>query len=211
MNRKILYSIPWLLLYSRLAIAILFTLMWWRTDWYFNHQNLVLGLFCFGFIGDIFDGIIARALKMDTTKLRRLDSLFDMFFWVASTYLLYIGHSTLQQTLLVGGGIVLGIIAIEYIVCFSKFGKGPSSHNTISKFFGLSLFAFFVLGFLGIDARKFGVGVFVFGAIARLDALLIYVLLKEWTHDIPSFRHALKLNNGEKLNKNRLFHSEHVK
>ncbi|MBK8927626.1 MAG: CDP-alcohol phosphatidyltransferase family protein [Crocinitomicaceae bacterium] len=176
---------------------------------YFNNTVLCLVLFSFGFIGDIFDGIIARYLKMDTTKMRMLDSIFDTLFWLSASYLLFLTSGEMQHVLIVGIGSVIGLVFVEYVVCFLRFSRTPSSHNFISKFFGLFLFTFYFLGFMGMSPIVFGIGVFCFGFIARLDSLIIYLIVKEWTHDVPSSYHAYLIRNGKKFKRNKLFHSEH--
>lgn len=204
--KKILYFTPWLLLYSRLAIALVFLVYAFFPIAAVRDSHIILGLFCFGFIGDIFDGIIARALQIDTTVMRRLDSLFDTAFWLITTYLL--GLISEETTLLFYGiGAVILVVAIEYAVSMIRFSKPPSSHNLLSKFFGLSLFVFYVLLFLGISANGFGLFVITFGLVARLDALLIYFVLRKWTHDIPSVYHAFLLRNEKSFSRHKLFHS----
>ncbi|MCH2225223.1 MAG: CDP-alcohol phosphatidyltransferase family protein [Crocinitomicaceae bacterium] len=163
-------------------------------------------LFYFGFIGDVFDGIIARKLNMDTTMIRRLDSLFDSLFWLAATFLLY-KFSTSKDLILYGMGTIIFIILIEYLVCFCRFQKTPSSHNLISKFFGLSLFILYACLFTEIETPTLGIGIIIFGIIARIDSLIIYLILNKWTHDIPSSYHALLINNGKEFKRNKLFHS----
>ena len=208
--RKILELVPWFLLYSRLFTAILFLVLSFWPNGYDNLQNLVLFLFCFGFIGDILDGIIARALKMDTTLMRRLDSLFDLGFWLTSTYLIYAFVDIDTFVLVIGFTSVITLVAIEYVISIIRFSKPPSSHNTMSKFFGLMLFGYYTLCFSGINANIYGIIAFSFGFIARLDALIIYSTLKTWSHDIPSFYHAQLINKNIPFKKNKLFHSEHV-
>ena len=204
--KKILYFSPWLLLFSRLLIAIIFLGYAFFPESILNDRYLLLFLFCFGFIGDIFDGIIARALKIDTTLMRRLDSLFDTLFWLITTYLL-IQISEESALLKYGIGAIIAVVALEYGVSLVRFSKPPSSHNLLSKFFGLTLFTFYILLFLGVQANGFGFFVVVFGLIARLDALCIYLTLKKWTHDIPSVYHAYLLRKGESFSRNALFHS----
>jgi len=206
---KLLKSIPWFLLYSRLAIAILFLLVgFFKVEIYTTNYGWFLFLFCFGFIGDIFDGMIARKLKMDTSMLRKLDSIFDTFFWLGSALLLYIGQPELQNAIMFGFCTVFGIDLMEYAVSLIRFGKTPSPHNTLSKFFGLSLSIYFVLAFANVGPAWLAYIVFSFGIVARLDALAIYLILKKWTHDIPSSYHAGLINKGIPFKRNKMFHSE---
>lgn len=207
--KKHFQSIPWILLYSRLITGIVFLIFGIIPELYYNNAGLVLFLFSFGFIGDIFDGIIARYLKMDTTLMRRLDSLFDVFFWLTSTYLLYMQGSELQRIISIGVGSILVVVLLEYLVSIFRFSRPPSSHNLLSKFFGLLLFSFYIMAFLGKIPIIYGIIVFTLGFIARTDSLLIYLVIREWTHDVPSFLQAISIRKGKQIKKHKLFHSEH--
>lgn len=209
--KKIILSSPWILLYSRLAIAAFFFILLAFPTYVADHRGLILGLFCFGFIGDIFDGIIARKLKIDTTLLRRLDSLFDAFFWIASTSLLFQLSNDQLTIIFYGLGGLIAFVAWEYVFCLARFRKTPSAHNFLSKFFGLLLFGLYVLLFAGYQPLYFGLFVILFGLIARLDSLSIYIILKKWTHDIPSSYHAVLINKRIDFKRNTLFHSKENK
>lgn len=205
--KNILHFVPWFLLYSRLATALFFTLLLLLEINSEVIQTVVLALFCFGFMGDIFDGIIARKLKMDTTKMRRLDSLFDSFFWVSVSILLYQFHPEIRTFMLFGIGGIIVFVLLEYLFCLIRFQKPPSAHNFLSKYFGLLLFVLYVLLFAGFYPIVFGVIVLIVGYIARLDSLLVYIILKKWTHDVPSCFHAKRINRGIEFKRNMLFHS----
>lgn len=213
--------IPWSLLFSRLLISILFFILVYHQQTS-EFRYLITFLFSFGFVSDIFDGILARKFQMDTTLMRRLDSLFDLLFWVSAVLVLYQmnfnqesflsqqGSDYLQEILFVKRtiAIIIGIVSIEYMVTLLRFKKAPSSHNFISKFFGLALFTYFLLAFIGIHHNYFAYFVFCFGLIARFESLLIYIFLKEWTHDIPSIFHAFKINKGQDFKRSVWFHSK---
>jgi CDP-diacylglycerol--glycerol-3-phosphate 3-phosphatidyltransferase len=145
---------------------------------------------------------------MDTTLIRTLDSLFDSFFWLAATFLLYSSAPYMQSLILYGMATIILIILLEYLVCFFRFRKTPSSHNLISKFFGLSLFVLYALIFAQIEVFVFGVAVITFGIIARLESIFIYLTLNNWTHDIPSIFHVKLINQGKDFKRNKLFHSK---
>lgn len=213
MTERIMQSnlryIPWFLLYSRLGTAFFFAFVGTRENLYIGNESWFLFLFCFGFIGDILDGIVARYLKTDTAVMRRLDSLFDILFWLATTFLLFMNYDEIRTVILYGAVSVLSVVLVEYIICFFRFGKNPSAHNWLSKIFGASLFVFYTMIFLGFSPALFGIATFGIGLVARLDALTIYLVVKEWTHDVPSFYHAYLIREGRTFKKNRFFHSEH--
>jgi len=207
--RSILNLIPWFLLYSRLGTAFLFAIVGTFQNFYISNKSWFLLLFCFGFLGDILDGIVARYLKTDTAIMRRLDSLFDILFWLATTFLLFMNYDEIRTLILYGAVSVLSVVLVEYIICFYRFGKNPSAHNWLSKIFGAFLFVFYTMIFLGVSPALFGVVTFGIGLVARLDALMIYLVVKEWTHDVPSLYHAYLIRKGRTFKKHKFFHSEH--
>jgi len=71
-------KIPFLLIYSRIVIAlVIIFLAWLKVD---NYSFIITILILVGLFTDIFDGIIARKLYVSTEKLRIWDSNVDMFF-----------------------------------------------------------------------------------------------------------------------------------
>jgi len=84
------HRIPVLLIIFRLLLAPVILFITWK----FGHsaKPLILVLMYLGLFSDIFDGIIARHLKVSSQGLRRFDSQTDMIFWVSigvSTWMLY--------------------------------------------------------------------------------------------------------------------------
>ena len=79
--------IPKALIFLRLFIGILIlVLSLLHID---NYKVIAIVLFAVGLLSDIFDGIIARQLKISTQNLRRLDSTIDQVFFmliVIATY-----------------------------------------------------------------------------------------------------------------------------
>lgn len=72
--------IPKALIFARLLIGILILIFsFLHVD---NYKTITIILFTIGLLTDIFDGIIARQLKISTQNLRRLDSTVDQIFFV---------------------------------------------------------------------------------------------------------------------------------
>ena len=80
-------NLPIGLIYFRLYSGILIlTLSFFDSEYY---AAITAVLFSLGLLSDIFDGIIARRLRVATQKLRRLDSLVDQVFFTCVTLALF--------------------------------------------------------------------------------------------------------------------------
>jgi CDP-diacylglycerol--glycerol-3-phosphate 3-phosphatidyltransferase len=157
-----------------------------------------------GIIGDIFDGIIARKLNLSTERFRLLDTIFDLLFYLS---LLFFIISTNRLPIIDNIQFILCILTLEslmYLVSWIRFGKFPSPHAIMSKFWGLYLIIEFTLLIIGVQGNHFTIALFI-GIIVHLDRLLIYILLKQWDHDIPSSYHALLLRQGKAIKRQKLF------
>jgi len=165
----------------------------------------VIILMYLGLLSDIFDGIIARRINLQTQKLRRLDSQTDMLFWLSigiSTWLLYpnlIGENK---------GPIITIFIMEglcYLISLLKFGKETCTHAFLSKLFGLTLLIAFT-SLIGFNYAGFPFFLaIIFGIISHIDRILITLLLPHWTHDVPSFYHAYLIRKGVPFKRNKLF------
>lgn len=204
---KIKHSIPWILIISRLLSGCLFTYFSFFTPINPSIALIVGILFQIGFWGDILDGILARKWKVDSSFLRKSDSMADLFFWLGISIYLYKSYPIMTETMFFGFTTIGSIVLLEYIVCLVKFQKTPSAHAIIGKFWGILLFLFYTLVLFGLSPVIFGVIVFCIGIIARLDSLLIYLILKKWTHDIPSSYHAILINKNINFKRNSIFNS----
>lgn len=169
-----------------------------------DHKNLLATLIIVGFVGDILDGIIARHLNISTSSLRVLDTNVDRLFWLAvlfSCYQFYPEYLKEKMPLVVA---VLGIEFVIYVISLIRFGKTPSPHNLLTKLWGIliaiSLWQILFLGYSSIFNLMI-----VVGFISRIDSLLIYCILKEWHHDIPSFYQAFQLNEGKQIKRFKIF------
>ena len=140
-------NIPKILIFTRFLFAPIILLLAWKLG--DSSRIYILSLMYIGFIGDIFDGIIARKQNISGEMLRRMDSTVDLIFWLS------IGVSTwiLFPDLIAENKIpIITIIILEamcYIVSIIKFGKEICTHAFLSKMWGISLIAAFtsLIGF----------------------------------------------------------------
>lgn len=203
MKKQTINKIPYYFIYFRgLLIPVTLGLGYFYGD---ESRYLVMLLMYLGLFSDIFDGIIARNLGVQTATMRRLDSQVDMLFWLSiGVYSFWIHPEIINEHIY----LVRAVLAMEvfcYLLSFVKFGKESAFHPLLSKTWGLCLLAAFtgIIGF-GYGGLTFKLAVFL-GVISHLDRVLITLLLKEWTHDIPSCYHAYKLRRGKEIKRHKLF------
>ena len=201
-HKKMKLLIPKSLLYSRLLFAVMiFVLGSLKGN---DSKIYALCLMYAGILSDIFDGIIARRLNISTSGFRVLDTVFDLLFYCSIfTFIARVKHGSIIENLPCIS-IILGLEVLMYAISLLRFAKLPSPHAILSKFWGLYLVVEFSLLILGVQGNHFTLAL-LFGIFVHIDRVLIYVLLKQWEHDIPSSYHALLLRNGKSISKNKLF------
>lgn len=183
-----LTSIPWLLVGLRCAIAPLLLLD--ALDG--NTGKAFICGYVVAFLSDIFDGIIARKLEISTVKLRQADSWADISLYLCIAVSLWLVYPRViiafQIPLLIAIASQLALFAVSLV----KFGKFPSFHTYTAKLWGISLFVA-VVGLFG-----FGWSAGLWGAIAlclinSIEEIIMTLILPQWTHDVLSLFHAMKL------------------
>jgi phosphatidylglycerophosphate synthase len=142
---------------------------------------------------DIYDGILARRIGVETAKLRRYDSLADTIFYLAVFFAVWKlfpdavrDNSALLATLFV-------FEVFRYAIDWVKFRREASYHMWSSKAWGLVLASAMIalLGF-GYSGWLFRSAI-VLGIVCDLEGLLISFILPSWTHNVKSIIHAWKL------------------
>lgn len=197
-------NIPFLLIYSRIFIAIVIALLAWSQPE--NHAFLIAVLMIIGLLTDVFDGIIARKLKVSSEKLRIWDSNVDHFFWVVVIVAIFYLRFEVVRPLLLPILILVALEALAYIISYLKFKKSIATHSLLAKFWTLTLLVFLIELTLNNDNKSFYF-CFWIGLISRLEIIGIILRLKKWVTDVPSIWVVGKLNRGEKIKKNKLFNS----
>lgn len=190
----ILRKLPHLLIYTRLLLGIAIGIL--AVHYPAHFQSWIIILMTLGILTDIFDGVIARRLRVSTRKLRILDSNVDQFFWlVTAGAILYFNPDFLMTHI----GWISAIVLLEvttYMVSFYRFGRPIATHSFLAKIWSVSLFAFL------IDLSLTGNGGFLFwacmilGIISRLEILGIVLRLKRWAFDVPTILAVSRINAG---------------
>jgi len=198
-------SIPYLLILFRFLLAptiLLISYLMGERGTY-----LVLVLMFLGLFSDIFDGIIARKMKIDTERMRRLDSQTDLIFWLSIAWSCYVIYPELIKANLIGVVALLLMEALCYAISFIKFKKETCTHAFISKMWGITL----LITFTSLLGFAYGGWILticiVLGLISQIDVILIILFLPKWTHDIPSFYHAILIRKGVEFKKSKYLNS----
>lgn len=198
-------NIPYALILFRLLLApIILAMVYFGGE---SYRLTVVILMFLGLISDIFDGIIARKYNVSSTKLRRMDSQTDLFFWIA----IAVGCYWLNKEIVMAEK--WGIIAVFimeglcYLISFIKFKKETCTHAFLSKIWGLLLFSAFVslIGF-GHGGILLKLAIY-WGILSQIDVILIILLLPKWQNDIPSAYHSYLIRKGIPFKKNKFLNS----
>ena len=157
-----------------------------------------------GILADVFDGIIARKLNISTENFRLLDTIFDLLFYLSILiFILSINRQAITDNL----QLILIILTLEgfmYFISLARFGKLPSPHAIMSKFWGIYIVIEFTLLILGVKGNHFTIALLI-GILVHADRVLIYCFLRNWDHDIPTSYHALLLRRGMSIKRNKMF------
>ncbi|MBV6622474.1 MAG: CDP-alcohol phosphatidyltransferase family protein [Rivularia sp. (in: Bacteria)] len=186
-----LSHIPSLLVGMRFTIAPL--LIFDALD-HTNSYWFIIG-YVIAVLSDIFDGIIARRLKVSTTQLRQADSWADICLYLCvaiSAWLVY------SQVIINFRLPLLSAIAIQLIlfaISLIKFQKFPSFHTYTAKAWGLTLLIATV-GLFGFSYANTLWLPIIFCWINSLEEIAMTLLLPIWQCDVLSIFHAVKLRKA---------------
>ncbi len=196
-------SIPFLLIYSRLAIGLVISLFaLFRPSYY---EITIVFLMILGLLTDVFDGIIARKLNVSSEKLRVWDSNVDLIFWLCVIGSIFYLNAAfvLKNAIWLGSVIFLELLC--YLFSFLKFKKSIATHSILAKIWTLTLLIFLIDLTLNSTSQIPFIVCIVVGIISRLEIFFIIYKLHRWTTDVPSIFAVKKINQGIPLKKGVLF------
>lgn len=194
-------KIPHILLYSRLVIAILIIVFSFTKV----SAVVIVSLSIYAIMSDVFDGMIARHLKISNPEMRQLDTKIDTVFWFSCLFFICINHSAFLKTHILQIGIL--VFSELFIIAFGflKFRERISYHTILSKFWALLLLWFFIdIVLNNVSHYSFTIS-FWYGIVVQLEILLIGLVLKQNQTDVPGFIKAIKLRKGLEISRNRFF------
>jgi len=152
--------------------------------------------FVVAFLSDIFDGVIARRLGVSTASLRRADSWADVCLYLCVGVSAFLVHPDVIIAFCNPLSAVVGIQLIWWVVNLAKYGQPASYHTYSAKAWGVTLFvatiALFSFGYGGLTL-SFAIAV---GIIHTLEEIAMTLILPQWTHDVLSIVHALRLRQS---------------
>ncbi|OCX53499.1 CDP-alcohol phosphatidyltransferase [Mucilaginibacter sp. PPCGB 2223] len=196
-------NIPIALICSRLLFGVIIVLLAMLQPQYF--QGVITVLIAIGFAGDILDGIIARYLKISTTKLRRMDSNVDMVFWICIIISSVIICPAFYKQNYWPVVILVLLEVTCYVLCFLRFKKEVATHALSAKAWAISIFVTLVLIINTSSPLPVFRICFYLGVISRLEIIAMLVVIKTWTNDIPTLYHAFKIRKGKPVKRYKLF------
>lgn len=196
-------KIPILLIYSRLIIGfVLISLSYLKIEHYSIYAIILLTI---GLLTDVFDGIIARHLKISNQQLRRLDSTIDQIFFISVAIATYIQCPAFFADNALKLIVLFSIEALTYIVSFVRFKREIATHSIGAKLWTLTIFATLIQVMVQCQSGILFNICFWLGIITRIEIIAIIVILKNWTNDVPTFYHAIKLKQGKTIKRHKLF------
>jgi CDP-diacylglycerol--glycerol-3-phosphate 3-phosphatidyltransferase len=145
------------------------------------------------FVTDYFDGVIARALRVVTHRLRQADSVVDTAFYLllaAATWRLH--PEALRLHWLATAG-CLGTLAAWYLLDLLRWRAAAGYHSWTAKIFALTL------GIWAVALYGFGtndpwlVVAAVFGTVSHLEGIAISLVLPRHQADVRTLVHAFRL------------------
>lgn len=162
----------------------------------------IIVLMYLGLISDILDGIIARKQNLSTTRLRRMDSQTDMFFWLSIGIATWMLHPDLIRDNRIAIWIILSMEISCYAISVIRFRKETCTHAFLSKLWGITLLIAFT-SLIGFNHAGWPfVLAIIMGLISHIDRILITLILPHWTHDVPSTYHAYLIRKGKEIKRN---------
>ncbi|TBX65005.1 CDP-alcohol phosphatidyltransferase [Flavobacterium silvisoli] len=195
--------LPLALIYLRLLIGfLLLFLSYCEVD---NYRIIATVLFSVGLLSDVFDGIIARQLNVSTPKLRRLDSTVDQVFFIAFAIATFIQCPAFFENNRLQLSILFGFEVMAYLLCFLKFRKEIATHSIGAKIWTLFLFATLLEIIWQCQSDVLFAFCFWIGLATRLEIMVIILMIKNWTNDVPSAYHAWQLRQGRAIRRNKIF------
>jgi CDP-diacylglycerol--glycerol-3-phosphate 3-phosphatidyltransferase len=143
------------------------------------------------FLSDIFDGVLARRLRVATPGLRRLDSTADTLFYLAALYSAwYLYPEAIRSR--AAPLIALAVLEVtRYAFDWLKYRREASYHTWSAKAWGIALFvAFLSLLAYGSDNATLTFAIYL-GIAVDLEGLAISAVLPQWQSDVPTVFHVL--------------------
>jgi len=155
--------------------------------------NAVLGLFGLSLFSDYLDGRLARWLDEHTEIGAELDSLADAATYVAiaiSAYWLWPAILR-RESILIASALI--VFVIPGLLGLIKFRLLPSYHTWSAKLAMVAVGISTLILFAGSSPWPFRCSLVIL-IVGSIEETLMTLILPQWTPDIPTFWHAVKIS-----------------
>ena len=137
---------------------------------------------------DAFDGYIARKTKQVTEFGKTIDSLADIFFYVATAwfiYRLYPDYLMPNYSLLLG---FFGLLALSFVISGILYKVPIMMHTSLLRYAAVLVYALVIFSYF-FNTTWFVAFILIFYLIAFLEEILIFVFFPGFDRDAKSIWH----------------------
>lgn len=146
-----------------------------------------------GLVSDVYDGILARRWRTDTSTLRVADSAADTVFYLGVLAAIVERHGPVLRDRLWLLAALLALETLRILFDWMKFRRMASYHSYAAKAWGLLLAAATIALLCFNRAPWLMTAALVWGILCDMEGLAMSALLPQWTHDVKTLRRALEL------------------
>lgn len=173
-------SWPNLLTLSRVAfLPLLFYLL------FYGYHHLFLAAYVLIGLTDCLDGVVARKLNQVTHTGKILDSVADLFFYIASAYFLYYLFPDVilaNQNYLI---VMFSLLGLSFIVSFILFKKVVLMHTAILRFNAVMVYLAVIASFF-LDTTIFVRIITICYSLGFCEEILIFFVFGNVDPDTQS-------------------------
>ncbi len=179
-------QIPHALSLSRIAfLPFLFILLHWEQRTAFLVAYLLLAF------TDFLDGVVARRFDLVSPLGKSLDSLSDLFFYIASAYFVHVLAPEAIRANALWLTVFFSLLALSFIVSAVRLGKPVLMHTHLLRFNAV-LIVLTVAGTYVADVTLLVRAVCIIYYVALLEEMAIFVLFPEADPDDRSILKHLR-------------------
>ncbi len=180
MFKRDILTIPNALSFSRIVfLPLLIALALMRKDTAFLIIFIVIGS------TDAFDGLVARKFNMTSDFGKTIDSLADLFFYLACAWFMYQLFPAVLEPNLMLLYVFLSVLAISFVVSFIRIGKPVMMHTYWLKLNAVLVYMLIILSFF-TDTTWFLAAILFSFIGAFTEEMAIFILFGDVDPDTPS-------------------------
>lgn len=178
----------WLSFYRIAAAPFLLILI-------FSHQRELFTWFLLvSYLTDAVDGIIARSLKITTSRGSEIDSVGDQITFGTGL----IGLWIFERNFIVENYLIILLVLLPYLIqmaiAFSKYGKPTAFHTYLAKLSAV-LQSFFILWFLFFGPLHWLFYVMIIiGLLETVEEVILIFMYQNWVDGVKGIYWALADN-----------------